>query len=147
MQGGSIDSVNECKISAKQFIGYEKDRPSYGPMRETLEACYELPPIGAIVEVYDVCWIGRTKYEESDQTPYRTFLQPHPDCVSARQEVKQFKVTGYTHGILNPLKQCNKMVLECVYPPECARVGIVTIPTLWISTGSTVAKVVERRSS
>ena len=144
MQGGSTDNLRECGVSAKQFIGYEKERPSYGPMQETLKACYPLPPVGALVEVYDVCWLGRTKYDEECKMPYRTFLQPHPDCISERKKIKQFKVTSYTHGKESPLNRFNKMVLECVYPPECAKSGVVTIPTRWICTGSTVTKIVDK---
>lgn len=147
MQENASGELQDCRISAKSFAGCEKARPSYGIMQDELKVCYELPPVGSIVEVYDVCWLERNKYEEDGKKPYRTFLQPHPNCVSENKVIKRFRVRAYTHGIERPLYYPNKMVLECVYPEECKGIGLVTVPTRWISTGSTVAKIVDASKS
>jgi len=103
-----------------------------GEMQDTLKALYDLPQIGDVVLLREVGWYG---YVNANAT----YLRSISDYRTIDGKDMFYRVVSYTMGRNAPLHPNNKMILDCVYPPNCQHNKGKTIPTRWIATGSTVA--------
>lgn len=132
----------EEKLSARGYVGYEKERPTYGKMRTSLEVVQPLPQIGSIISVYETIYLDRNQYD--GLLRIRSYKTPAAGCKSATGKVKRFEVTGYSKGIDRPLDNGNHMYLKTVYPDEAIHSGgITTFPTIQVAVGVLTIIVIE----
>jgi len=122
--------VSDLTIS--KFTGYSRRRPTMGEMQDTLKALYDLPQIGDVVLLREVGWYG---YVNANAT----YLRSISDYRTIDGKDMYYRAASFTVGRNEPLHPHNKMILDCVYPPNCQHNKGKSIPTRWIATGSTVA--------
>lgn len=118
-------------------VGYRKPRPvKYGEEHLAGEILAELPPIGSIIEVYEM------SYKEDGENKK---MLPASGCGygTSGKLPKQMVVEAYTKGIENVRASNNHMILRCVYPINDGLIGSrVSYPVIQVTYG--VLKIVRK---
>lgn len=136
-----MTKIEKKKLTAKGFAGIEKERPTYGPMRDKLEVVQDLPPVGSLIRLFEVTYLDRTSYRMSEMgdvcNAVREFWSVAEGCTTARGVHMLFEVMSYSRGIENPLDGKNLMYLKCVYPKHASKYNMTTtFPTLQVAVGA-----------
>lgn len=134
-----MEENREIHVSAKGYTGYDKARPTLGPMRERAEIVQPLPPIGSYISIYERIFYSRDIFqstEKGESVRRRDFLTPAAGCSTADGIEKVFRVTSYSRGIDNPFAINNHVYLQTVYPERAASIGgVTTFPARQIAAG------------
>lgn len=96
-------------------VGYEKEKPrTYGEKSKAYEIWQELPPVDAIIRLYEVVYTDREMVRFGSFG--RKHLLPATGCIVAGGRERFWRVLGYTMGIDKPRNPRNHMLVQCVNP-------------------------------
>lgn len=117
----------------KNIAGYRKEQiVKYGAKMSPGEVVQELPPVNAVIRLYQTIYSDRDKMSFGSYG--REHLLPATGCRTEGGRERYWQVMGYTKGIENPCLANNHMLVRCINPEVVHKIT-QSYPVIQLSYG------------